>query len=157
MINSTLRPVRRYAIQPEVRYSLRDAAALSDLSKDELRRAVVLGEIDAEPVADDRDYLIPGRALQEHVRMLRPQERPVFDGPADAIEIVGVFLAIPMVALLLLAGLRGVRQSEPEPTAPDRTLISQPQEGIERDRTPLPPWNGPKIPLERRREGFLGW
>ena len=155
MINSTLRPVRRYAIQPDVLYSLRDAAQGSDLSKDEVRRAIVLGDIVAEPVPDDREYLIPGRALQEHVRMLRPQERPVFDRPADAIEIVGVFLAIPVVALLLLAGLHSVQQPEAPP--PDRTLISQPQEGIERDRAPLPPRTGVKIPRDWRRDGFLGW
>ena len=155
MINSTLRPVRRYAIQPDIRYSLRDAASLSDLSKDELRRAVVLDGIEAEPVADDREYLIPGRALQEHVRMLRPQERPVFEGPADAIEIVGVFLAIPMMAVLLLAGLRSVQEPEAPPS--DRTLISQPREGIERVRAPLPPRTGVKNPLDWRRDGFLGW
>jgi len=155
MINSTLRPVRRYAIQPELRYPLRDAAFLSDLTKDELRRAVVLGEIVAESVADDREYLIPGRALQEHLRILRPQERPVFETPADAIEIVGVFLAIPMVALLILAGLRGVQ--EPEAPPPDRSLISQPQEGTPRTRTPLPPRNGVRIPPDWRRDGFLGW
>jgi hypothetical protein len=148
MRHSTLRPVRHYAIQADAPYSLRDAAQASGLAEGELRRAVVLGEIEAEPVDDVRDYLIPGRALQGHVRTLRPQERAVFDGTTDAVQVAGVFLAIPLVALLLLAGLQS---SGPSPTS--RTAISHPPPQIEpgprRERAPLP--------LDRRRDSFLGW
>jgi len=157
MIDSTLRPVRRYAIQPDLRYSLRDAASVSDRSRHELRRAVLLGDIDAESVDDDREYLIPGRALQAHLRLLRPQERPMFEDSAQAIEIVGVFLAIPMVALLLLAGLQSIEPSEPRAPTPARTLISNPPEKIERTRVPVPPPKGVRIPLDWLRDGSLGW
>jgi|SRR5579859_386007 len=160
MIDQNLRPVRRYAIQPHLDYSLRDAAQAGALLKDQLRRAILLDEIPANPVDDGREYLIRGRHLQEYVRTLRPLERPQFEGDEGALGVLGVFLAIPLVALLFLAGLEGL----PAPTASEGGLPPRPGEGLE-ERGPLPAAapapartpEGVKSPRDRRRDGLLGW
>jgi hypothetical protein len=151
-------PVRHYEIQADLSYPLRDAARACDLPRSKLRLAILLSEIDAEPVDDDREYLLRGGALQDYLRALRPMERPRFEGAPDAVGVVGVFLAIPLVALLLLAGLQSL------PVAPTgQSLPSPPPEEIDqsvplpRRETPPPKEEGPKIPRDRTREGLPGW
>jgi len=100
------RPVRRYAIHRCACYSLRDAARAADLPMSRLRRAVVLGDLPADPVSDDRDYLIRGRDLQEHLRSIRRGERADFSGVESIDWGLGIFLAFPLAAILLgAAGL----------------------------------------------------
>ena len=157
MRNPAVRPVRHYEIWTDIRYSLRDAARAGDLSRKDLRRAILLGEIDAEPVDDDREYLLRGAALPDHLRALRPQEQPRFEGADDAARVVGVFLAIPLVALLLLAGLH----SHPVP-AVSKSLASPPPEQVEsvpplRGRTPVPPKEPAKSPRGGVSDEFPGW
>jgi hypothetical protein len=160
MIDKNLRPVRHYAIEPHLDYSLRDAAQAGRLPKDQLRRAILLDEIPADPVDDGREYLVRGRHLQEYVRTLRPLERPRFEGAEDALGFLGVFLAIPLVALLFLAGLEGL----PAPAPSEGMLPARPGVGLE-ERGPLPEAapaparvpEGMKLPRDRRRDGFLGW
>lgn len=101
MRSSTARPIRRYAIHRYACYSLRDAARAADLPPQRLRRAVILGDLPAEPVADDRDYLIRGKDLQDHLRSIRRGERADFSEAESVDWGLGIFLAFPLVAILI--------------------------------------------------------
>jgi hypothetical protein len=51
-------PLRPYGIRSDGGYSFRDAARAGDLFRGKLRLALLLAGIDAEPVDDDREYLL---------------------------------------------------------------------------------------------------
>jgi len=117
------RPIRRYAIDRSACYSLRDAARAADLPTRRLRRAVVLGDLPAEPVADERDYLIQGRDLQEHLRSIRRGERVVFSESESINWGIGVFLAFPLIAILTAAA--GFCTTPPPLEVPDAQALHE--------------------------------
>ncbi|MBV8879615.1 MAG: hypothetical protein JO332_06625 [Planctomycetaceae bacterium] len=113
------RPVRRYSLEPQACYSLREAARLADIPVDRLRRAVVLGDVPAEPVDDDRDYLLRGQAIRDYVQSIRPGERAELHGGDDIDWGIGIFLAFPLLALFVF-GI-GLNCPPPPETGPDGT------------------------------------
>ena len=59
-------------------YPLHWAAQAIDVEEGRLRRAILLEDLDAIPVPDDRQYLIHGMALRAYLRTLRPSEECEF-------------------------------------------------------------------------------
>lgn len=105
---TTAQSRRRPLIRADATYSLREAAGLLDIPEGTLRRAILLDDLPAEGVCDDRHYLIEGHDLLAHFRLLRPDEE---SNGVSSPSIVGgaAFLALfPILAaiLLLLAGMR---------------------------------------------------
>lgn len=99
----TVRPRRHYAIHCDGVYSLRDAARVLNVPEEQLRRLVLMGDLPAIDCADDRQYLLRGSVLQEHVRKLRPREEAVFEIDTSAFWALGIFLLLPILASAGLA------------------------------------------------------
>ncbi len=82
-------------------YSLREAARLAGVSEEDLRRRILLGELVAEPVADDRHYLVPASGLTP---LLKKRPTPVQTGPTRA-ERVFCLSAFMLLAFLSIGPL----------------------------------------------------
>jgi hypothetical protein len=97
---------RSYALRSDAVYSLHEAARLADIPKGELRRAILLEEIPAHEVSDDRHYVLDGSALLDYLRRLRPHEEveeEANDGVIWGLVLLALF-PIVVVIVLLLAG-----------------------------------------------------
>ena len=98
---------RHYPICRDGVYSLKEAAQALHLPEGRLRRAILLDDLPAIDVADDRHYLIQGRILQAYVQQLRPQEEPGFQLSSMAFWPVVVLMIASMLGLagfILVAG-----------------------------------------------------
>lgn len=137
MTMSAPKPIRRYAIHRHACYPIRDAARAADVPLGRLRRAVILGDVAAEAVDDDREYLVQGYALQAFVRAARPGENPDFRDAEDLDWGIGLFLAFPLVAFLVCAaGLTTSSIPADMPRDPDPVEVkADPPPG------PTRPWN----------------
>lgn len=96
------RPKRFYPIDRGTAYSLEDAAKALEIPEGKLRRAILMDDLAAEQVDDDRHYLLQGDALQNYVRHLRPAEECVFVENGNLLLELAYCLIIPLLILLLL-------------------------------------------------------
>jgi hypothetical protein len=95
------KPERYYPIRRTEAYSLKDAAAALAVPEGQLRRAILLSDLPALDVPDDRQYLLLGSTLRAYVQALRPEENCRFD-PGDDVFYGMAFLAIlPLIALIV--------------------------------------------------------
>jgi hypothetical protein len=130
--------IHPYSIGSYDRYSLSQAARTADVPPGRLRRAIVLGELQAEPVADERDYLVSGRHLQEYIRTLRPDERAEFESDGNLGLAIALFFAVPLVMSLICA--IPIVESARSKATPRQTPA-----GVTHDAGPIsphPPGNG---------------
>lgn len=126
--------LHRYTIDRFTSYPLSQAAKAAEMPQGKLRRAIVLGELEAEPVADERDYLVEGRHLQEYIRSLRTNERAEFSSENDLGWVIGLFLAIPLLTLMIAIPLTDATKEKPQ--GPTATV---------EDAPPTPPRPPPRI------------
>jgi len=143
--------IHPYSIGSYDRYSLSQAARAADVPPGRLRRAIVLGELQAEPVADERDYLVSGRHLQEYIRSLRPNERAEFESDGNLGLAIALFFAVPLVMSLICA----IPIVE---SALTKATPRQAPAGVSPDAGPIPPhlhWNAdpPGAPLGESLNG----
>jgi hypothetical protein len=109
-----------YAIDATRVYSLRDAARALEMPEGNLRRAILLDQLRAIEVDDDRQYLLEGSALQDFVRRLRPTEQCAFPAEDSLLPDLLTFLIIPILIVLVLLFVRGPEAPRPDSAARDR-------------------------------------
>jgi hypothetical protein len=101
-------------------YSLRDAARALEMPEGNLRRAILLDQLRATEVDDDRQYLLEGTALQEFVRTLRSGETCAFPEADSLLPDLLTFLIIPVLIVLVLLFVRGPESPKPDSPATRR-------------------------------------
>lgn len=125
------RIMRRYAIQKDAAYSLRDAARVLRIPVSQVRRAILLNELLAIEVSDDRQYVIQGEDLEEFLRVLEPRaiiEDGHLNGGGDSIWAIAVLILIPLLALVsLIIGVLAAPASTPDAPASPGPKASSPQ------------------------------
>jgi len=112
-----LRPRRFYPIDHYQTYSLQDAARALAVPEGTLRRAILLDELSALGVDDDRHYVLDGGALQDFVRHLRPAECCVFPAGDSLWLDLALLLLIPLLILLVVFLTRNPEAFRAEPPA----------------------------------------
>src|SRR5690348_12664667 len=108
-----------YSVDATRVYALRDAARALEMPERNLRRAILLDQLRATEVDDDRQYLLEGSALQDFVRRLRPAEQCAFPGEDSLLPDLLTFLIIPILIVLVLLFVRGPEASRPDSAARD--------------------------------------
>ncbi len=116
--------IRSSRILPGVFYSLRDASLLSGLPESRIRRAILLEDLPAQEVPDDRHYLIQGRSLAAYVGTPVGPAQPsgpagaekesVHDQSSAAVLFVLAMVFVFMITLLSLAYSSRSRTAEPD-------------------------------------------
>lgn len=117
-------PVRTrhyYPVDRGTLYSLRDASLALEIPEGQLRRAILLDEVPAADVDDERQYLLDGAALQTYIRSIRPAENCVFPDNGNLFLELAYCLVIPLLILLVLIFAR-----TPEPSHPGATTKQAP-------------------------------
>lgn len=138
-------PRHYYSVDRARVYSLRDAARALEMPEGNLRRAILLDQLRAVEVDDDRQYLLDGAALQEFVRRLRPAEACAFPEPDSLLPDLLTFLIIPILIVLVLLFVRspeGARQNAPAPQRP-APAVAAPEEETGPTLEALPPAPSP--------------
>jgi len=102
-----------YPVDRGTLYSLRDAALALEIPEGKLRRAILLDEVPAADVDDERQYLLDGAALQAFIRRTRPHENCVFPDNGSLFLELAYCLVIPLLILLVLIFARS-----PDPARP---------------------------------------
>jgi len=128
-------------ILPGAVYSLKDAADLSGVPENRLRRAILFEDLQAEDVPDERQYLIRGQVLAEYLRAPQsPAARRVGnDAAPDPSPSAGALFFVLTVIIIVLLILAAVTASPPAgPHQPGRA-----SEKIETPALPQPPAEGP--------------
>ena len=93
-------PRRCYCVRCDEFYSLHWAAKAIDVEEGRLRRAILLEDLDAIPVPDDRQYLIHGMALRAYLRTLRPSEECEFFQDQELVCKPGLAMLLCLGVLL---------------------------------------------------------
>jgi len=110
-----------YTVDRGTLYSLRDAALALEISEGTLRRAILLDEVPAADVDDERQYLLDGAALQAYIRRVRPNENCVFPNNGNLFLELAYCLIIPLLILLVL-----IFAKSPEPVRPGAAIKQTP-------------------------------
>jgi len=110
-----------YPVDRGTLYSLRDAALALEIPEGKLRRAILLDEVPAADVDDERQYLLDGAALQAFIRRTRPYENCVFPDNGSLFLELAYCLVIPLLILLVLIFAR-----TPDPARPGTTTKQTP-------------------------------
>lgn len=141
-----------YLIHRHQTYSLREAARALDLPEGALRRAILLDQIKAHEVDDDRQYLLQGSDLREYLRDHRPSEPCVFPEEDSLLPDLLTFLIIPVLIVLVLLFVknpeaprpdRPAKQSVPADCVPGDPTGGSREQGSPGNRAPLEPDSGP--------------
>jgi len=91
-----------HAIRQDGLYPLRDAAVLLGIPEGQLRRAVLLENLPAQEVCDDRHYLFSGTTLLAYARRPRPFEEVLERDRETAAWGLAILLLFPILAAVLL-------------------------------------------------------
>jgi len=129
-------PRHFYAVDAARAYSLREAALALEMPEGKLRRAILLDQLRATEVDDDRQYLLEGSALQDFVRRLRPEEQCAFSAEDSLLPDLLTFLIIPILIVLVLLFVRSPEAPRPDSAARDRAAPAA---------TVSPDASGPKL------------
>jgi hypothetical protein len=110
-----------YPVDRGTLYSLRDAALALEISEGKLRRAILLDEVPAADVDDERQYLLDGAALQAYIRRIRPNENCMFPDNGNLFLELAYCLVIPLLILLVL-----IFAKSPDPARPGAAIKQTP-------------------------------
>ena len=92
-------------------YSIRDAARAAGLPEERLRRAILTGALVAQPVADDRQYLIRASELRHFAGLPEPEpaaDLPCCGRPSFLRMAVALTFIVGAVLLILQLSPRSV-------------------------------------------------
>ena len=108
------------AIRISETYSLRDAALILKIPEGQLRRSVLFGELPADEVDDDRQYVFSGKTLLAYARGRWPDETIEAAENSDTFWGLVLLLLFPLLAAVLLviagASASGSCQQPPLPS-----------------------------------------
>jgi hypothetical protein len=134
-------PPRFFAVDRTQVYSLKDAARALEIPEGALRRAVLMEDLRAMEVDDDRHYLLAGAALQEFLRRRHPDETCVFPDEDSLLPDLLTFLIIPILivlALLFVKSPDGHRADPAAKTAPAAAAPAPPSGDLREGMPPSP-------------------
>jgi hypothetical protein len=136
-----------YSIQRNQTYSLRDAARAIQVPEGALRRAILLDQVRAQEIDDDRQYLLEGGDLREYVRSLHPSDHCVFPEEDSLLPDLLTFLIIPVLIVLVLLFVKNPEAPRPDrPAKPGAPADCVPGDATGGSREQLTP--GHHVPLE---------